>query len=74
MATGEFDFDSIFRQSPNGESDEETEIQFEVVSYILWVIFIVVMPILLTNMLVSIPKHCLYVAIKDDKWVWTNFK
>ena len=53
MTTGEFEFDGLFRQSPNGDSDDESEIQFEAVSYLLWIIFIVVMPILLTNMLVS---------------------
>ena len=53
MTTGELDFDDLFRQSPNGESENENEIQFEAVSYILWIIFIVIMPILLTNMLVS---------------------
>ena len=73
MTTGEFEFDEIFRQSPNGDSDDESEIQFEVVSYILWIIFIVVMPILLTNMLVSlvvVNSVFMYVAIKENKWAW----
>ena len=54
MATGEFDFDSIFRQDPTGGSDDAEEIPFPPVSYILWIVFIIIMPILLTNMLVFI--------------------
>ena len=52
MATGEFDFDPIFRQDPTGARDNDEEIPFPPVSYILWIVFIVIMPILLTNMLV----------------------
>jgi len=52
MTTGEFDFDSIFRQAPNGESDTEQEIPFLPVSFTLWIIFVIIMPILLINMLV----------------------
>ena len=60
MTTGEFGFDEIFRQSPDGDSDVESEIPYPAVSSVLWVIFIVVMPILLTNMLVSklSTKYC----------------
>lgn len=54
MTTGEFDFDDIFRQAPNGDSDEEPEIRFEVVSYILWIVVVIIMPVLLINMLVSL--------------------
>ena len=52
MTTGEFDFDSIFRQDPTGESDSAEEIPFPPISYILWIVFVIIMPILLTNMLV----------------------
>ena len=52
MSTGEFDFDVIFRQDPTGESDDAEEIPFPAVSYILWIIFVILMPVLLTNMLV----------------------
>ena len=52
MATGEFDFDPIFRQDPTGARDNAEEIPFPPVSYILWIVFIIIMPILLTNMLV----------------------
>ena len=53
MKAGEFEFDDIFRLDPNGDRDGEEEIPFEGLSYILWIVFIVLMPILLTNMLVS---------------------
>ncbi len=55
MTTGEFEFDSIFRQFPGG-SDSGTmteEIPFPPVSFLLWIIFLVLMPILLTNLLVN---------------------
>ena len=52
MTTGEFDFDSIFRQDPTGRSDDAEEIPFPPISYILWIAFVIIMPILLTNMLV----------------------
>lgn len=50
MTTGEFEFDTIFRQSgdPN-----VPDLAHPVVSYILWVAFLILMPILLTNLLVS---------------------
>ena len=57
MTTGEFDFDDIFRQAPNGDSDSEPEIAFPEVSSTLWIVFIIVMPILLTNMLVSVSYY-----------------
>ena len=52
MTAGDFEFDSIFRQDPAGESDDAEEIPFTEISYILWVVFIILMPVLLTNMLV----------------------
>ncbi len=52
MTTGEFEFDTIFRQDPAGESDDAEEIPFRTISYILWIVFVIIMPILLTNMLV----------------------
>ena len=55
MTTGEFEFDSIFRQFPGG-ADSGTmteEIPFPPVSFLLWIIFLVLMPILLTNLLVN---------------------
>ena len=52
MTTGEFEFDSIFRQSP--EVNRGEGIPYPPISYILWIAFIILMPILLTNLLVSI--------------------
>lgn len=52
MSTGELDFDSIFRQDPAGGSDDAEEVPFPAISFMLWIVFIIIMPILLTNMLV----------------------
>ena len=54
-ATGGFDFDAIFRQAPGGTEEDNalTEIPFPAVSYIMWITFIIIMPILLNNLLVS---------------------
>ncbi len=52
MTTGELDYDGIFRLDPSGGSDGEQEIAFPPVSFILWILFIVIMPVILTNMLV----------------------
>ena len=57
MTTGEFEFDGIFRQAAGGIDGAEIlrlgEIPFPPVSYILWIVFIILMPILLTNLLVG---------------------
>jgi len=55
MTTGELDYDSIFRQFPGGAGEGEVveEIPFLPISVLLWIIFIILMPILLTNLLVS---------------------
>ena len=52
MTTGEFEYDGIFRQTPDGTMPGLDEIPFPPVSYILWIVFIILMPILLTNLLV----------------------
>ena len=55
MTTGEFEFDDIFQQTPGGVMSLEEipgPIPFPIVSYILWIIFLILMPILLTNLLV----------------------
>ena len=52
----------VFRVSYNGENEGEKEIPFLVVSYFLWLVFVVVMPIILINMLVSSePRSLSYV-------------
>ena len=58
MSTGELDFDAIFRQNPSGASDGAEEIPFSTVSYILWIVFVILMPVLLTNMLVCGTLSC----------------
>ena len=49
MAIGEFEYESIF-----GHNNESRNLltSFPEVAYILWIIFLIVMPILLTNLLV----------------------
>ena len=54
MTAGDFDFDSIFRQDPAGESDDANDVPFIEISYILWIVFVILMPILLTNLLVCV--------------------
>ena len=58
MTAGDFSFDTVFRRSPSGETESAQEIQFPPISYILWIIFVILMPILFTNMLVN--THAVY--------------
>ena len=56
MAVGEIEFDSIFRLTPGGVSDIDdvpTPIPYTGVSILLWIFFLILMPILLMNLLVS---------------------
>lgn len=55
MTTGDFEYDSIFRQYTEGATPDDmmNEIPFPAASYILWIFFLIMMPILLTNLLVS---------------------
>jgi len=48
MCTGELDYDDLFHQQ-----EGEDEITFPPVSFILWIHFLVLMPVLLSNLLVS---------------------
>jgi len=43
MTAGEFEFDTIFFA---------TQLDFVTVSYIIWIVFVILMPVLLTNLLV----------------------
>ena len=52
MTAEDFDLDSLFRLDAAGGSDDAEEIPFPPVSYMLWIVFVIVMPILLINMLV----------------------
>ena len=57
MTTGEFEFDDIFRLTPGGVMSVDEvprNLPFREVSYILWIIFLILMPILLTNLLVCL--------------------
>ena len=47
MTIGELDYDTVFHQM-----EGEMEIAFPVVSFILWIVFLVSMPLLLVNYLV----------------------
>ena len=48
MTTGELDYDGIFHQQ-----EGEEELAFLPVSFILWIVFLVLIPVLLNNLLVS---------------------
>ena len=55
MATGELDYDNILRQFPGGtsEGDITTEVPFLPASISLFILFFLLMPILLNNLIVS---------------------
>ena len=57
MTTGNFDYDNTFRQDSSGESDFEEELPFLPVTYILWITFVILMPLLLNNLLVCSYKE-----------------
>lgn len=52
MTVGEMDYEEIFRQPSGGSMDDVPSIPFPGISYLLWVVFLVLMPILFTNLLV----------------------
>ena len=54
MTTGNYNFDVIFRRDSSGDRDSKEELEFLPVTYILWIIFVILMPILLNNLLVII--------------------
>ena len=49
MTAGDFNFDSLFRQ----DNYVGSGIQYPFASYLLWILFVIMMPILLINALVS---------------------
>ena len=51
MTAGEFDFDTTFRQEP--EDQGLPDIAYPSMSFLLWIVFLVLIPVLLTNLLVS---------------------
>lgn len=60
MTAGDFEFDEIFRMSLSGEEENAGTIPFPPISYLLWIIFVIIMPILFINMLVNIPAMFYY--------------
>lgn len=56
MTTGEYQYENIFRLQAGGSEEVETatDIAFPPVSYLLWLVFLVFMPILFTNLLVGL--------------------
>jgi len=52
MTTGEFDFDTIYINEQD-DVDNGISLAFPVETTIIWVIFIIMMPILFSNLLVS---------------------
>ena len=53
MTAGSIDFDSTFRLDLAGMREEEEDVRYLHLSGLLWIIFIIIMPILFANMLVS---------------------
>ena len=53
MTTGEFDFDGIFFNT----DENNLTLFYPQIAYILWIVFIILMPIILTNLLV---RMCVY--------------
>ena len=51
--SGGLDFNAVFRVDPAGRSDSLSEIAFLPVSVVLWIVFVILIPILLRNMLVQ---------------------
>ena len=52
MTTGELDYDDIFRLNPAGDSEDAQELAFLPTAYILWIPFVIIMPVLFANLLV----------------------
>ena len=56
MTTGDLDFDRMFRLHPGGAPENVVEIPFFGVSIVTWILFLIIMPILLSNLLVSLKR------------------
>ena len=52
MTTGEFEFDTIYINEQD-DVDKGISLEFPVETTIFWVIFVIMMPILFSNLLVS---------------------
>ncbi|XP_065893262.1 transient receptor potential cation channel subfamily A member 1-like [Dysidea avara] len=53
MTTGELDFDDIFFNSQE-DADEGNNLFYPQIAYLVWIVFIILMPIILTNLLVGL--------------------
>ena len=58
MSTGEFEFDTIYLS----DAEDDETLAYPVEFTILWVVFIIMMPILFSNLLVSVNTACNYIA------------
>lgn len=58
MTTGELDYSDTFRFGDDGD-----DIHYEFMSNFLWVLFIIIMPILFANLLVSDFKCCFFLYL-----------
>ena len=56
MTTGELDYDDIFHHK-----EGEEEVAFPMISFPLWIIFLVIMPVLLNNYLVRASHNIIVV-------------
>ena len=63
MSTGEFEFDTLFYNTDDGRFNQETtqsggqlenDLLYPGATYVLWILFVIMMPIVLTNLLVCI--------------------
>ena len=63
MIAGDFEFDEIFSMSLSKEGENAETILFPPISYLLWIIFVIIMPILFINMLVNITKMFNYIYV-----------
>lgn len=68
MTAGDIDFDAIF---PSSEGENAERILFPIISYLLWIIFVIIMPVLFINMLVNILPMFYYEHVVDI-WHWWN--
>ncbi len=61
MVTGEIDFQDTFGYSFDDNSTRETN--DHAISYAVWAIFLAVLPIILSNMLVSVLCTCSFLLL-----------
>ena len=52
MSIGDLGYDDLFRQPTQGSSEAVPGVPFPEISYILWIMFIILMPVLFSNLLV----------------------